>query len=201
MCTSSAWMAWRRRSSSSKTALLSRIRATRSVRRWLSSRETDWALSSRPASLASLAAIVRESRDRPVKLAWISVSAESRVSARTPKACSSRLRSIRSVVVVRSPSTPTMSYAAWVRSSGIVPSGSSWPAPSGWISRYFSPSRLRTSTEARDCGPNSTPGSTSKVATTRSRWISSPETRPTRWPAICTIWPFRSPLASSNSAW
>ena len=152
-----------------------------------------WISSSREATVC-------ESREMPSKLAWMSGPAASSVSETTLSACPSCSVSIRSVVVVRSPKTPTMSYADWVRSTGMTSSSPSCPEPAGVSSRYFSPSRLSTSIEARLSAPNSTPLSTSNVTSTLSVSRSTSWTRPTRMPATWTMLPLCSPLASLNSA-
>ena len=100
----------------------------------------------------------------PRKLCSISGAAWLVVSATTSSACASWSVSIRSVVVVRSLKTPTMSYADSVRSTRdhvvlVELAGAGRLA----ASRYFSPSRLSTSIDARLSLPNSTPLSTSKV--------------------------------------
>ena len=188
-------------SSSWKTRSLRSISVTMSSLRSASTLLTLRELLSSVWISSSRAATVCDSREMPSKLAWMSGPAASIVSETTFNASCSWAVSIRSVVVVRSPNTPTMSYADWVRSTGITSSSASCPDPAGVRSRYFSPSRFSTSIEAWLSLPNSTPWSTSNVTSTLlvSSWTSL--TRPTRIPATCTMLPVCSPLASLNSAW
>ena len=108
----------------------------------------------------------RESREMPSKLASISgAAAVHRVGDASQRLLrAGRCRSARWCRSARRRRRRCRTPTRCAR-PGSASSSSSWPVPAGVSSRYFSPSRLSTSIDARLSSPNSTPWSTSKFTT------------------------------------